>query len=673
MKNFLRALRFVWPHKRRLVASVVCAGLAAAFFALTFMALYPTLKILSTDKNLQEWVDDKIHDIQHKHVEVNERVVDKLTRDRALIANLPPRERADEDRRIAADLAKYQSRLESATNELYHLHILKWWIDRLFPNDRFQTLILVFAFVVALIALKGLFEFCQETLVGSVVNLSLYDLRNRFYRRVVHLDVANFGQQGTHELMARFTNDVEMLGNGKKMLFGKMIAEPLRIVGCVILACWISWQLTLLFLIIVPVAFFILTKVGRMMKRATRRLLERTSYIYKLLQESFQGIRVVKAFTREPTERHRFRKATKEYYHRAMWVVKLDALAGPIIELLGVAAVAAALLVGAYLVMHKRTHFFGLRMTPYPLEAETLLQLYVLLAAIADPVRKLSSVLTRIQSGAAAADRIFHYIDLEAKIGRNTTGRRLLRHSQDIEFRDICFSYEPGHPILTGVDLKVRHGETIALVGKNGCGKTTLVNLLPRFYDPDHGSVLIDRVDIRSANLRSLRRQIGIVTQDAFLFDDTVLSNIAYGKRHATREEVEHAAQQAYCHDFILKLPQGYDTRVGEIGTKLSGGQKQRITLARAILRDPSILILDEFTSQSDVESEAIIHRVLRDFVRKRTTFVITHRLNTLEMADRIVVLEGGRIVAIGTHAELLATCSIYQRLHEAHSQRLVA
>src|SRR5262249_49616510 len=264
-------------------------------------------------------------------------------------------------------------------------------------------------------------------------------------------------------------------------------------------------------------------------------------------------------------------------------------------------------------------------------------------------------------------------MDREPRIPANTSGVRLARHSESIEFKDICFSYEPGQPILTSVHLTVQHGETIALVGKNGCGKSTLLNLLPRFYDADHGSVLIDGIDVRAANLRSLRQQIGIVTQDSFLFDDTVFANIAYGKRHATREEVEEAARQAYCHDFISKLAQGYDTPVGEIGSRLSGGQKQRITLARAILRDPSILILDEFTSQSDVESEAIIHRFLRDFMRKRTTFVITHRLNTLEIADRIVVLDGGRIVAIGTHAELVKSCSVYQRLHEAHSQRLVA
>jgi ATP-binding cassette subfamily B protein/subfamily B ATP-binding cassette protein MsbA len=510
-------------------------------------------------------------------------------------------------------------------------------------------------------------------LVGGVVNLSLFDMRNRFFRRSITYDVSNFSGSGTHELMSRFTNDMDTLGNGLKMLFGRVIAEPLRAVGCVVFACFISWQLTLMFMVLIPIALYILTRVGRLMKKATRRVLEHMSNIYKILQESFQGIRIVKAFGRESWERRRFRQATREHYRKSMRVINLDALAGPVIEVMGVAAVTSALLAGAYLVLNRETHLFGLRMMQYPMSAESLIQLYVLLAAIADPVRKLSSVFTKIQSGAAASDRIFQFMDREPKIRGNVSGPSIPRDFTEIVFKDICFSYDPGHPVLNGIDLTVRQGETIAVVGKNGCGKSTLLALLPRFYDPDHGSILIDGIDVRVANLRSLRRQVALVTQDTVLFDDTLYNNIAYGKRRATREEVERAAVLAQAHDFITRLPNGYDTRAGEAGAKLSGGQKQRLSLARAILRDPSILILDEFTSAADAESELEVHRLLRDFMKGRTTFIITHRLNTLEIADRIMVLDQGRVVAIGKHAELMQTCPLYQRLQEATTQRFAA
>jgi len=672
MKNFLRALRFALPYKGRIIISVLCAILAAVFWSLNFTAIYPVLKIIGSEKNLQQIVADAIEETQKRIKTLEKEIQDEAKQGE--VENDPPgRDRDKKEKHLAGNLAKAESKLESARRELYRYQIVKWYVDRFFPEGRFRTLVFLIGLVVLGIALKGFFEFWQETLVGSVVNGSLYDMRNRFYRKAIHLDVKHFNEQGTHELMARFTNDMQLLGTGQGMLFGKMVAEPLRALGCIILACWISWQLTVMFLVLVPVSLVILTKVGRLMKRATRRLLERMSDIYKILQETFIGIRIVKAFTREPGERRRFRAATKDFYHKSMRVVILDALAGPIIELLGIAAVATALLAGAYLVLNRKDHLFSIRMSDYPLDAESLLQLYAFLAAISDPVRKLSSFLTKVQSGAAAADRIFSIMDREPQVQANNSGPRLPRHSGAIEFNNVCFSYIPGHPILTGVDLTVRFGETVALVGKNGCGKSTLVGLIPRFYDPDHGSITVDGMDIRTAKLRSLRQQIGIVTQESILFDETVQNNIAYGCPHATPEDVERAAQQAFVHDVILKLPGGYETLIGEAGGKLSGGQKQRITLARAILRNPRILILDEFTSQSDAESEAIIHRVLREFMRDRTTFVITHRLNTLEIADRIVVLDAGRVIAVGTHLDLLKTCELYQRLHEAHFRRLVA
>jgi ATP-binding cassette subfamily B protein/subfamily B ATP-binding cassette protein MsbA len=704
MKNFLRALRHALPYRRRLVLSILCAGMAALLWGLNFTSIYPVLKLLHSEQSPHQWVDGQIAQLE-KEVKDQEGPMSKLTvqkehleaeldfmrHDADLRERTAPVEQRIRD--TTRELSRFEHRLGTARSNLYYYQVARKFIYKLLPPDCFQTLVGVIVLVLVGIVIKCFFEFAQESLVGSVVNLSLFDLRNRFYRNVIHLDVDQFGEQGSSELMARFTNDMESLGAGLKALFGRLVAEPLRAVSCVLMACFISWRLTLMFLILVPVAGLILARVGRIMKQATRRLLERMSNIYKILQESFQGIRVVKAFTMEPYERRRFCSATKDYYHRAMKVVNIDALADPIIEVLGVTAVAAALLAGSYLVLKKSNSIWGVKLTDQPLEAASMLQLYIYLAMIADPVRKLSSVFTRLQSACAAADRIFAYVDRQPRVRGNSDGPRMrlarpgAPRPEDghpvpaepagrpdfVEFRNVCFSYEPQRPILSNISLAVASGETIALVGRNGSGKTTMLGLLPRFFDPDHGAVVVDGLDVRAVHLRSLRQGIGIVTQDTILFDDTIYNNIAYGSRGAQPGEVEAAAQRAFADEFIAKLPRGYQTRVGELGGKLSGGQKQRLALARAILRDPAILILDEFTSQIDNESEAMIHSALKDFIVGRTTFLISHRPNTLELADRIVMLENGRIAAVGTHAELMAGCVAYQRLHEAHDQRRVA
>jgi ATP-binding cassette subfamily B protein/subfamily B ATP-binding cassette protein MsbA len=688
MYNFVRVLRHAWPYRNRLLISILCATLAAALWGGNFTAIYPVLKILHSNQSLHTWVDGSIAIIELQ-IDPLQKRLDQLDAEKETLEKQPPSKQIEKRKRtLSAEAASLETKLQYARTSIYWHEVLKKYIVSFLPDDRFRALAYLLLFLVVGIVVKCFFEFCQETLVGSVVNASIFDLRNRFYRNAIHLDVAQFNEQGTTELMSRFTNDVESVATGMKMLLGRVIAEPLRVVACVILACTISWQLTAMFLILVPVAALVLHRVGRMMRQATRRVLERMSDIYKILQETFQGIRVVKAFTNEAHERRRFREATRAHAQRAQKVVLLEAMADPVIEILAVAAVALALLTGSYLVLTKHTHLFGLRMCHAPLEPESMLQLYALMAAIADPVRKLSSVFTKMQSAFAASDRVFALLDKQPNIASNYDGPRLqrpewLREPQNaamlpmkqtyIEFRDVCFSYDKAQPVLSQVSFEVRGGETIAIVGANGCGKSSLVRMIPRFYDPDHGSVLIDGIDVRKLHLPSLRRQIAVVNQELFLFDDTIFANIAYGRPAATQEEVEAAAKKAFAHEFIMNFPKGYQTRVGELGTNLSGGQRQKLTLARAILRDPSILILDEFTNQADAVSDVDIHRAIRDFKHGRTVFIITHRLNTLEIADRIVVLDRGQIVAIGTHAELMSCCVVYQRLNEAYTPRKCA
>jgi ATP-binding cassette subfamily B protein/subfamily B ATP-binding cassette protein MsbA len=510
-------------------------------------------------------------------------------------------------------------------------------------------------------------------MVGYVTSRTLFDLRNAFFRRVVRQDVRQLQAAGTTDLMSRATTDTEQVGQGLKVLYGRVVAEPLKAAVCFVAACLISWQLAVLFVVIVPLALYVLTKVSKAMRKAARKVLERISAMSKILRETLDGARAVKGFTREAHERRRFRAANLEFYRKAMRLINLDAFANPAIEVLVVIAVAVALSAGVYLVVTPDTRIWGVTMCAQPMDFPTLIQFYVFLAAIADPVRKLSSVYAKLQSAEAAATRIFEVYDREPTVRGNSDGPRLAEVAKRIEFRHVCFAYDPAadQPTLDNVSFTVRAGETIAVVGGNGCGKTTLLALLPRFFDPDSGAVLIDGVNLRTAHLRSLRKLIGVVTQDTQLFDDTVFANIAYGKRGATREQVVEAARKARAHEFIERKPAGYDTPMGEGVGKFSGGEKQKIALARAILRDPDLLILDEFTSAVDSQSEADIHAAIKEFVKGRTTFLITHRLHTVpELADRVVMMEAGKVLDIGAHAELLARCDPYRRLYESGQHR---
>lgn len=656
MSNFGRVLRQTLHYRVTFVASILCALGVAVLWGGNIGAVYPFVEIAFKGESLHAWVDHEIEKAETTRKEFAAQVA----RHEAELAGASP------DRRgaIEGDLATARLRVEAEERALTLYRAARPLIYRYLPDDPFQTLALIVAALLVGTVLKDLCVIGNTVLVARLANLATFDLRKKFFRRTLRMDLATFNDEGSADLMSRFTHDTEHIAQGTMALYGKMVREPLKGLACMVGAALICWRLLVLSLVIAPLAGWLIHQLARRLKKTNRSAMERMAQIYGTLEETFRGIKVVKAFTLERQERRRFHVHAKRYYRQAMRTNYYDALAHPLTELMGIFTISVALLAGAWLVLGSRTDLFGIPMTDRPLSLGALLLFYGLLAGAADPARKLSDVLARIQKAVAAADRVFALLDRQPKVRDPEQPRPLDRHHAELVFDGVDFGYRPDHLVLHDVNLTVPFGETVAIVGANGCGKSTLMNLIARFADPTAGAIRIDGLPLTEVRLRDLRRQISLVTQETILFDDTVYNNIRFGRPGATRDEVIAAAKQAQAHRFIEEqLSEGYETVVGPMGCRLSGGQRQRIALARAILRDPAILLLDEATSQVDLESEQVIHKVLEQFIRGRTAVIITHRLSTLVLADRIVVMDQGRIVDVGTHQELSARCSIYRRM----------
>jgi len=603
MKEFVRLLRHVWVRPTPVVAIVLLSFVVAQLSVVSIGTVGPLFALFFQDKPLENLVDLG-------------------------------------QTGFFADL--------SARLNAWAVPLVVWA-----RANRVQAVALVMGFLTLMTFLKGVATFFQEYLTGVVAARVGLVLSDELYGHTLHLSLGNFARRGIADPLTRFTVDMDAIILGMATLFGRAIREPISFLSFLLLLIGISPRLTLAVFIIVPALGAVAAIIGKQVKRAMRHVLAVNTEMVRRLQETFRGIRIVKAFVMEPVEQRRFHGLNERLYRLRLRIYSSDAGVSPLLELLGVMGASVVVVLAAQLVVHSQ------------LDPKRFLVFGGGLFFLLSPVRRLSNVNNRVQVMLAAAERIFGLCDEVPLVRERPEARGLAPSWETIRFEDVHFSYDGEEEVLRGISLEVRRGECVALVGASGVGKTTLVNLIPRFYDPTAGRITIDGADLRDVTLKALRAEVGLVSQEVLLFTDTVRANIAYGNPQASEADIREAARKAHADSFIGEFPQGYDAPIGEDAVTLSGGQRQRIALARAVLKNPSIFILDEATSQLDSESEHHIQQALAEFLRGRTTFIIAHRLSTVERADRIVLMERGRIADIGTHAELLARSPLYRNLYQ--------
>ena len=540
----------------------------------------------------------------------------------------------------------------AAAANLYVPWIIKDMIDKVLMERDMAMLNLIAVGIVVVFFFRGIFYYGQSYLVSFVGQRVVIDIREALFEKFQRMPLAYFDRHQTGEIMSYVTNDVQALQNALVDKLIELVTESSVLVGSIVLMFYLDWKLTLITLITVPLVGQAMNIFGKKLKKSGIVIQERLADINSLLQESISAVRVVKSFVRERHEIARFHRQNELNFQAEMKNVQLTSLLTPTVEFLAAITVTFILWIGGYEVVQG------------DLTAGALVAFLTYAVNLANPVKRISRIYGTVQRAMAAADRVFDVIDMEETIHDKEGAVPLPEIEGRVAVKDVSFSYKEGAPALSHVSLEASPGQLIAFVGPSGAGKSTIANLIPRFYEVNEGVIEIDGHDVRDVTLDSLREQIGIVPQETMLFSSSVRENIRYGRLDATDEEIEGAARAANAEEFILQLPEGYETKIGERGLNLSGGQRQRIAIARAILKNPRILILDEATSALDTESEKIVQAALDKLMVGRTSFAIAHRLSTIFNADCIYVIDGGRIVERGTHEKLLAAGGLYSTLY---------
>lgn len=529
--------------------------------------------------------------------------------------------------------------------------LVKPALDEIFINKNGMMLVWIPTFVMILYLLKGVCNYGQTILMSFIGQRIIADLRNSLYRQIQRQSLAFFTKHPTGMLMSRITNDVSYIQGAVSEAVTSLLRDSSTLLFLVFVIFYRDWQLAIIGMLVFPVTIFPIAKFGEKMRKVATRTQTTMGSLNTLLQETIAGTRIVKAFGREDYENQRFAQRNERLFKLTLKTVAVSALSSPFMEFLGGIGIGAIIFYGGSQVIKGNS-------TP-----GTFFSFLTAIIMLYEPIKRLTNVNNTIQQGIAGAERVFSIIDQAPEIMSKTGAVALPNITTGIEIKNVTFCYETA-PVLKNINLKIRSGEVIAFAGMSGGGKTTLVNLIPRFYDVTEGQILIDGHDVRDVTIESLRDQIAIVTQQTILFNDSVRSNIAYGDIEKSEEDIIRAAETANAHNFIMQLPLGYDTVIGEQGMKLSGGEKQRISIARALLKDAPILILDEATSSLDTESEIEVQEALENLMKGRTTLVIAHRLSTIRNADRIVVIVNGEIVEEGTHEGLLLRKGEYHKLY---------